>query len=359
MKYKKNFEQTLDRLKKFYNTKMESKILARMNIESKVLNKFKEEHKAGLCSYPDPVKRIEFWDAFLKERKDIIDDSIPSVYLTEFDQGLYGALVGGDIRFNVDPDNGWISSMVPPIIESWQEFDQLIIDYESGWLEKYKKQLDIYSRWAEDKFGISHFILIDSLNFVYELRGATQTYLDVEQNPGRIKQAKEFAFKLNTFIQDLFFEGIDLIAGGTCSNAGEWIPGIVITESVDPFHMTSADYFEEWGKKEVEKIFNYYDGGIVHIHANGRHLVESVAEIEGLKGILFLDDLGYPSSFSLRHQLRKRAGDMPLILYVDYEEFIIALQDNDLAGGILYQVTDVPDVETANRCFEKVRNIDL
>jgi hypothetical protein len=42
------------------------------------------------------------------------DDSLHSIYLSEFDQDLYGALAGGKIRFLCSPYEGWISSMVKP-----------------------------------------------------------------------------------------------------------------------------------------------------------------------------------------------------------------------------------------------------
>ena len=38
---------------------------------------------------------------------------------------------------------------------------------------------------SRGKFGISHFILIDGLNFVFELLGATQTYLEMVDSPGK------------------------------------------------------------------------------------------------------------------------------------------------------------------------------
>ena len=46
---------------------------------------------------------------------------------------------------------------------------------------RYLDQLAIFAEGAGDRFGLSHFILVDSLNFVFELFGATRTYLD--QNP--------------------------------------------------------------------------------------------------------------------------------------------------------------------------------
>ena len=50
---------------------------------------------------------------------------------------------------------------------------------------------------ARGKFGISHLIVIDSFNFVYELVGATNTYLSMYETPERVREAIEFAYHLN------------------------------------------------------------------------------------------------------------------------------------------------------------------
>ena len=69
-----------------------------------------------------------------------------------------------------------------------------------------------------------------------------------------MREAIEFAFQLNVEVQRTFFQHAPLLAGGTCSNMVEWIPGRIVSESVDPFHMTSVDYFEQWGREPVERI---------------------------------------------------------------------------------------------------------
>ena len=108
---------------------------------------------------------------------------MPSAYLSEFDQGLYGGLLGGEVRFLAHPQVGWVSSMVPALLKDWSEFDRLRFDQSHPWWQRYRRQLDVFVDRSRGKWGISHFILIDALNFVFELIGATQTYLSVETCP--------------------------------------------------------------------------------------------------------------------------------------------------------------------------------
>jgi hypothetical protein len=120
--------------------------------------------------------------------------------------------------------------------------------------------------------------------------------------------------------------------------------------------MTSVDYFEKWGRAPVENIFSDFDGGIIHIHANGRHLLPAVASLKGLKAIYLNDDKGYPPSFKVLHDIKKQTGDIPLIVSVDYNSFKKALDSVQLLGGVLYNVTGTPNINCANKLIDKVRN---
>jgi hypothetical protein len=295
----------------------------------------------------------------LAERTAVSDDSIPSAYLSEMDQGLYGGIVGGKVQFMAHPETGWISSMVSPILQDWTGLERLGIDHEGEWSQYYLRMLECFRESGKGKFGTSHFILIDGLNFVFELFGATRTYLELLDNPAKVREAIELAYSLNVHVQDAFFEKIPLVEGGTCSNMVEWIPGRVISESVDPFHMTSVDYFENWGREPVERILARFDGGVLHIHGNGRHLLEAVASLRGLKAIYLLDDLHYPSAFSQLKVLKGRIGTIPIIVNVDFAEFAGALDAHRLAGGVLYKVQEAPGIDAANRLMERVREYRL
>jgi hypothetical protein len=359
LQYCPRLDETLARLRRLYDERAQDLVLASCQVPSVVMAEYNSQHPPGFCEYPDPESRAQFWGAYLCERAAILDDSIPSAYLSEMDQGLYGALVGGEPRFLYDAERGWVSSMVAPILHDWSEFDRLTFDANHPWFLRYLKQIDAFNSIACDRFGISHFILIDGLNFVFELVGATQTYLDLFDRPEQIERAIELGFEINAQVHRAFFDRTPLLAGGTCSNFAQWIPGRIVSESVDPFHLTSVKYFERWGRANVEKMLAQFDGGVIHIHGNGRHLIDAVRTVQGLKALVLLDDEGYPLAFDLLPQIKQRTGDLALVVKVEYARFTNALTEHQLLGGVFYKVQNVPSVEIANQLMDRVRNYTL
>jgi hypothetical protein len=354
--YKRNAGEVFDRLRPFGSRQAMDRILASFSVPSAALDDFGRRYAHGFCDDPDPAERIAFWDAFLRERAVLEDDSIPSAYLSEMDQGLYGGLLGGQVQFMAHPENGWISSMVAPLLKDWSEFERLRFDRSHPWFARYLGQLDAFVQGARGKFGVSHFILIDGLNFVFELLGATRTYLSLVEQPEMVRRAVDFAFELNAGIHETFFEHAGLLRGGTASNMVQWVPGRIVSESVDPFHMTSVEFFERWGRGPAERMLAHFDGGVLHIHGNGRHLLEAVSTLAGLRAICLGDDRGYPPAFSVLRELRGRVGDVPLVVPVGFDQFRAALDRHDLVGGVQYVVTDVPDWASANRQMDRVRS---
>ena len=245
--------------------------------------------------------------------------------------------------------------MVAPLLDDWSEFDDLHLDRSHPWYKRLTTQTQAYAEVAAGSFGISHFILIDGLNFAFELVGATETYMGLELCPETIRRVIELAYEVNVAVHSDFFDIVGLFEGGTFSNMTQWIPGRILSESVDPFHMTSVEYFEQWGREPIERIFAGFDGGGVHIHGNGRHLLEAVASLKGLKAMYLADDRGFPRAFDVLSELQARTGDMPLVVGVDFSDVAQGLEQHTLCGGVLYKVSNAPGAEAANRCFEQVR----
>ena len=167
--------------------------------------------------------------------------------------------------------------------------------------------------------------------------------------------AIDFAFDLNVRVHETFFARAPSLEGGTFSNLAQWLPGRVVSESIDPHHMTSAACFEQWGREPAERIMTHFDGGVIHIHGNGRHLLEAATTLRGLKAMLLADDRGFPLAFDVAEQLRARAGDVPISVFAPYEAFVDRLRRHALPGGVLYQVRGVPCVDAANRLMDEVR----
>ena len=97
LSYCPDLEARLERLRALYTDRPQDQIFARMEVETSALRKFAAKYAPGYTSRPELPERVAFWDELLAERAGIHDDSIPSVYLSEMDQGLYGGTVGGDV----------------------------------------------------------------------------------------------------------------------------------------------------------------------------------------------------------------------------------------------------------------------
>ena len=89
-----------------YTERPQDCIFARMEVETNALRKFAATHPPGYTDCPDLAQRVAFWDELLTERMAVQDDSIPSAYLSEMDQGIYGGIVGGKVQFMAHPENG-------------------------------------------------------------------------------------------------------------------------------------------------------------------------------------------------------------------------------------------------------------
>ncbi len=357
LEYCPHLAEALKRRRDLFEHRPQDRIFAAIHVDrpSPTLDEFNRTHPEGECGYSDPGERVAFWTRLLREGMGVQDDSVPSAYLNEWDMGLTGALLGGKMRFYCHPW-GRYSSNVAPFLNDWSEFDALKFDPRHPWFRKYLEHMRIFAAGAKGKFGIAPPCLINHLHLLFEMFGASRTYLELYDNPRRVRQAVDLAHELCRKIMDSFFENVPLVDGGTCLFWNEWVPGRIVMESVDAFHMTSVKCFEEWGRAAIERTFAAFDGGVLHIHGNGRHLLKAVSSIRGLKLIDLADDQpGVTPAFDMLPEIRAATGDVPLIVHAEFGGFCKALEAGRLAGGILYSVAGAPDADSANRCMEKVR----
>jgi len=358
MEYKRNYKHVLERLGSFYAGGARDGIFAKMMVVSPTLKEYERFYPEGDIPYPDIRDRAVFWDRLLGEQTELEDDSVPGAYMSEFDGGLYAGLLGSEVRFLYYPERGWVTSMTAPALADFRDWRKLKLDKDGLWAKRFREQINYFKEKSNTKYGIAHFILIDALNLSIELRGGTNMILDVLDYPDELPDYFEFGRELNFWVWDSFFEIIGLYDGGTVSNYGQWMPGRIVSESLDPFHMMSLDYFEEWGRENAEKVFAHYDGGCIHIHqGNGKHLIQPASTIEGIKLIALIDEIwNDDKAYMHMDEYDGLRGDVPVLFTIPHPVFTEMLRKKHLAANCLYNVTNVPDVDTANRLMEEVRN---
>jgi len=103
-------------------------------------------------------------------------------------------------------------------------------------------------------------------------------------------------------------------------------------------------------------MFANFDGGIVHIHGNGHHLIEKVSTLKGLKCIALLDEPFNPPVYEKLDTLAEKRGNMPFHVSIPFSQFVSKLSKKQLHTNVFYDVTQVPDIKTANEVMEEVRS---
>ena len=368
--YKKNAKEAAERLSLLWSRKAQDKIFAHMSVPTKTLTEFAANNVDGTTTYPDPKERIKFWDSYLSEMADLEDDSLPIAYLSEFDQGVYAGALGAPMSYMMHKNVGWVSSMCPPILDDLAHLDEFIAKHVGflpgndgpvrlpalpGTIKLMDEQVKIFADGARGKFGIAPFIVIDSMNFVSELRGATSSFEDTFDYPEQTKRLMDFAYDLNVFIQSRVQQATDTFMGGSFVNMGTWAPGNPILFSVDAYHLARPDFYYEWGEPHLQRLLDHFGGGLLHIHSNGRHLIEHVNSLRGLVCIYLLNEDWSIRAYDELDRMKSLAGDVPILIDCRADEFERDMDAGKLPGNVLYKVTNLPSTNEANRLMGKVR----
>lgn len=357
--YKLNADDAVERLSDLWSRQAQDRVFAHTPIPTTALRHYLHSHTDGPTCYPDPEKRIRFWDAHLAETAQVEDDWLPIAYLSEFDQGIYAASVGAPIHYMMHSDIGWVSSMTPPILEDISRVGELRIDPDADIIRLLDQQLRVYAEAARGRFGVAPFIVIDAMNFVSELRGATRAFEDTFDHPEETRWLMDFAFDLNVFIQKRVYDALDRFAGGSFVNMGSWAPGTPVLFSVDAYHLARPDFYYQWGEPHLQKLLDRFGGGLLHLHSNGRHLLEHVSKLRGLVCVYLIDEPWNPRAYDELALRKAQAGDVPLVVDCRADEFLRDLDTGRLSGGVLYNVSGLQTVSEANDLMKRVRGSRL
>ncbi|MCX6985567.1 MAG: hypothetical protein NT118_12590 [Lentisphaerae bacterium] len=342
-----NLNQTLDRLLAFTERRLEDGILA--SVGSYDNTERKEPEQAYVKECPLMTER----ESYVKRIKTNIEnpnslcDNIPLSYPTsQFGESIWSGFFGGKITFAGTENATW-SSCEKPVMENLENFSFPDLPRDNFWIGKFLET----SKYFVDNIGsicdYSPFIYYDCLNLLVELRGATNAYMDIYDYPELVTRFMDWSVDLNIKLYDLqadiFRKTADNAIGGHPYK--KYLMSHIPNLSVDAYGLCDIETYRESGLEYHRKIVEYYGGGRIHIHANGRRLCKTIATIKGLCLCGLSDDIGYPHPWEMIETLKEELHPVPIELKIPFEIFIQRLNKKTLPGGVSYILDGVKRTE--------------
>lgn len=341
MFYKENLEESIQRYKKLWSREAPDKILVKIDIQKTesptVLNAMKKS--------PDYISMVDEWEKGFNLNKNINDDNLPVIY-----GELGGYIVGGFLGATVKWTDGGAYS--EPFLKDIHNYRKHLSFNEDN--KYYKMQIDYIKFLGEkskDRFGFTEMIAVDGLNFLDCIRGSN-AYTDIFDYPKEVTNILDFGSDLNIKLIKEQRKEIERYKDGRFNFYGIWTPGETIFISVDAYGHCSAEVFENFGRKYVQRLIDEFDGGWLHVHSDAMRLLPNYVKLKNLVAIGLEDWIKPPRAINFVNEIKDITGDIPLMLNITKEELIQKIENRTLPGNILYWISGVDSSVEANKIAE-------
>jgi len=351
---KPSLDEAVERLRRFWAREMRDEICVTVSVGKPSTDARQvRQRPAEVVPCPDLKAMFHEMAAHMERYRDMGDDAIPAMSIPAIDQGLFGAALGAEVVFLRCPDGG-VSSMSKPLIHDWSQLARLRFSLDNPWIRLLRETCEHYQQHTRGRWGLGTLITIDGLNFVCELRGATNAYLDLYEHPAEVRQLMDFALDMNIQVAELQRGIFGTYRGGVLGTY-YWSPNRTVSISVDCYAMCHSRVYRELGEPFLQRLVDHFGGGMLHVHHNGRHLLPALQRLRGLMGIKLADDWSPERAFLRLDEMRRLAGDVPLMVSCGYNEFLAALEAKRLLGNFMYHVSGAPDHDAAQRLVDRAK----
>jgi hypothetical protein len=348
MKYKRNLNETIHRNRKLWNRDYTDKVLAKIDIDN--FSSFETWEKAlepGIC--PDYRKMFRVFTDGFENRKDLLDDATPTAR-PNIGDSAFGGYLGADLVFG--EAGGWAKPLLPDL----SDLSKLRFDPKNRWIKHLEEATRYFAVESEGICATSIIETMDSLNFAENIYGSG-VFLELYDHPKELLRLFDFALEFNIKLIELQRKYIKKFEGGYFDLHEEWLPDDCVWLSIDGWGQCSPKMFRDLGKHHLKEIIGYFGSGWLHMHNSHLHLLEEVADINGLLGIGILDDPRQESCFGQLAKIQEKTKDMPLQISCGKEEFLLSLENGTLPRNVMYWIeSGVKTVIEGNEIMEKVYN---
>ncbi|MAE60225.1 MAG: hypothetical protein CMJ49_02595 [Planctomycetaceae bacterium] len=253
---------------------------------------------------------------------------------------------------------GWMSSMSTPLPNSTcQQLLQLASHPRDQVMTKMTDDLRHLSARCAGRWGVAVAITIDALNLCMQLRG-DRAFLDIYDHPDELAAFLQAGVDVNIKLVEQQRAAIDMTCeGGVYDffNAG-WGPNQTIPMSVDCYNLCSPDVYAQFGLHYQQQLIDHFGGANLHVHGNGRQLLDQLAKLRGTVVALIADDGADIAALDDLEAVKRRLGAITPVVSCTRDPFVRRLREKSLVGGVFYRVEGLKNIEQANRLMDSVRS---
>lgn len=224
-------------------------------------------------------------EAFLKDEErlltegEILDDDIirgdmPAAAVIPWLSGMLGS------RLRILPGN----VLGEDRSASWEEMDALRLDPDHPWFTKYVEFAKALVRHSQGRYPVSHGALVGPCDILGELRGHTQSILDVLEEPELAMRALWKATRIFDEVTTAIWKHLPLWHGGYFDGMYQlWAPGPIIRMQEDASGLYSPSLYRKFLQPLDRFLAGRYANSFIHLHSTSMFILDAFLEIDELK----------------------------------------------------------------------------
>lgn len=367
LKWKCNFEEVLERHRRFFRREMQDGILVSFHgVDVDTIDEWDAfDRKWGLrkegSSRRFPCNE-EIFDresiGMTAKRGAVQDDWLPVSYsMLDAGESMVCGMFGEDMEF-MHRYHAPAVSIPEPFLPDYSSLPDLQFSLDHAWTRRFLAIQKYFAEHAGDRFAQHPCLTMDALNFVCEARGATQSFLDLYEHPDELRQLMEVGLDFNIRFQQAQMDRMGGFRDGCFVWLGQWVPfDKAVSLSVDAYVMCSPQSYVDFGFEYQSRLIRHFGHGIMHFHCNRTDLAAEVAKLPGLELFQYGGDPHDPKpEIDYLPEMKAIMGSIPIMVFCPMAVFRSRLAAGTLPSNVWYQVHgETISVEQANRLMEKVR----
>ncbi len=205
---------------------------------------------------------------------DIIRGDMPAAAVIPWLSGMLGS------RLRILPGN----VLGEDRSASWVEMEALRLDQENPWVKKYVEFAEALVRHSAGRYPVSHGALIGPCDILGELRGHTQSILDILEEPERARRALWRATHVFDEITVEIWKHLPLFHGGYFDGMYQlWAPGSIIRMQEDASGLYSPALYRKFLQPLDRYLAGRYANSFIHLHSTSMFILDAFLEIEELR----------------------------------------------------------------------------